>query len=285
MESFAFVTYAKAPELTADDRVAADELRSRGVEVFAAAWDDPNVAWDEFDVVVLRSCWNYHLHAARFLEWVGRLAGAGVPVVNRPDVVRWNFEKTYLRDLAQRGVPVVPTVWLDRGDDADLAAILERERWPRAVVKPTVSLSAYRTWITSPGRAEADGEAVRELLARGGVMVQPFVDEVVTEGEWSFVFFGGEYSHAVLKRPAAGDFRVQSDFGGAKTLARPEARLVAAARAALDAAGGPLPYARVDAVESGGGLLLMELELIDPELFFSKDPGAAERFARALAAV
>src|SRR5262245_51314885 len=99
MTTLAFVTYREAPELTEDDRVAAEALEARGVEVHAAPWDDPRVAWDEFDAVVLRSCWNYHLHSRAFLDWVAALERDGVPVWNPPDIVRWNFEKTYLRDL------------------------------------------------------------------------------------------------------------------------------------------------------------------------------------------
>jgi glutathione synthase/RimK-type ligase-like ATP-grasp enzyme len=282
MKTIAFATYDESPSLTDDDRAAAAALEARGARVRAAVWDDPKVAWREFDAVVVRSCWDYHLRPREFLAWVDALEAAGVALWNPPAVVRWNVEKTYLRDLARRGVPVVPTVWLGPGEEPGLAAVLEREGWARAVVKPTVSLSAYETWVTSAERASGDEPAARRMLARGGVMVQPFLEEVVAGGEWSVVFFGGAYSHAVLKRPAAGDFRTQSDFGGSKTVADPPARVLDAARRALDAVDGPLLYARVDGVEVGGRLLLMELELVDPELFFSKVPEAGARFADAL---
>lgn len=282
MTTIAFATYDQTPSLTDDDRPAADALAARGADVRAAVWDDPAVDWRDFDAVVVRSCWDYHLRPREFLAWVAGVEAAGVPLWNPPDVVRWNFEKTYLRDLERRGVPVVPTAWVERGANLDLRAILEREGWARAVVKPTVSLSAHETWVTSVERAREDEPAARRTLARGGVMVQPFVEEVVSGGEWSLVFFAGEYSHAVLKRPANGDFRTQSDFGGSKTVAEPPAHVLGAARRAVAAVDAPLLYARVDGVEVGGQLLLMELELIDPELYFSKVPEAAARFAGAL---
>jgi glutathione synthase/RimK-type ligase-like ATP-grasp enzyme len=275
----AFATYSNAPELVADDLAAVAALEALGARVHAAVWDDPTVHWGAFDAVVVRSCWDYHLKTDAFLAWVDSVESSGARLWNPPSVVRWNFEKTYLADLERKGIPVVPTVWLERGARADLAAILERERWPRAVVKPTVSLSAYETWIAS--REGGDEARLARMLERGGVMVQPFVEEIRTGGEWSLVFFGGEYSHAVVKRPAEGDFRSQSEYGATKTVTEPPARLVDDARRALEAAGGEVLYARVDGVDAGG-LVLMELELIDPELYFLKVPAAAGRFAAAL---
>jgi glutathione synthase/RimK-type ligase-like ATP-grasp enzyme len=278
MKRIAFATYADAPGLVEDDRVAVAALAAEGAGVHAAVWDDPAVRWSDFDAVVVRSCWDYHLKTGAFRAWIDRVEASGARLWNPPGVVRWNLEKTYLADLERRGVAVVPTVWIERGAEADLAAILAREGWREAVVKPTVSLSAYETWRTSgEGQARLAG-----MLERGGAMVQPFVDEIATEGEWSLVFFGGAYSHAVVKRPAEGDFRSQSEYGATKTVATPPAHLVDDARRALAAVDGELLYARVDGVERGGRLVLMELELIDPELYFLKVPAAAPRFAAAL---
>ena len=278
MKRIAFATYAAAPGLVEDDRVAVAALAAAGADVHAAVWDDPAVRWSDFDAVVVRSCWDYHLKTDAFLEWIDRVEASGARLWNPPGVVRWNLEKTYLADLERRGVAVVPTVWLERGAEADLAAILAREGWREAVVKPTVSLSAYETWRTS-----GEGSArLARMLERGGAMVQPFVDEIAAEGEWSLVFFAGEYSHAVVKRPAEGDFRSQSEYGATKTVAEPPAHLVDEARRVLAAVDGELLYARVDGVDRGGGLVLMELELIDPELYFLKVPDAADRFAAAL---
>ena len=278
MKTIAFATYSAAPDLVDDDRVAAAALAARGADVRAAVWDDPAVRWGDFDAVVVRSCWDYHLKTADFLAWVATVEASGVRLWNGPGVVRWNLEKTYLGDLERRGVATVPTVWLGRGERADLAAILAREGWGRAVVKPTVSLSAYETWTTSG----EGGERLARLLERGGAMVQPFMEEITSGGEWSLVFFSGADSHAVIKRPAEGDFRSQSEYGATKTVADPPAHLVEDARRALAAVDGDVLYARVDGVDRGGRLVLMELELIDPELYFLKVPAAAARFAAAL---
>ena len=282
MTRVAFVTYAELPLLYDDDRIAAGLLRGRGVEVDAVLWDAPEVMWEEYDAVVLRSCWEYHLRTEEFLDWVNLMERRDVPLWNPPVVVRDNADKRYLRRLASEGTPVVPTAWLEEGVDFDLTGILESHGWEQAVIKPVVSMSAYRTWITDPVRAPADTARVREMLSNTGVMSQRFLPEVQARGQWSFIFFMKEYSHAVLKTPKPGDFRVQTDFGGRVTAPEPPPQLIDQAERIVRRVKGPLLYARVDAVEAGGELMLMELELIDPVLFFGRSPGAALRFADAL---
>ena len=282
MNRVAFVTYTELPLLYSDDRLAADVLRSRGAEVEAVLWDSAEVRWEEFDAVVLRSCWEYHLRTEEFLEWIALMEHKAVRLWNPPGVVRENFDKHYLRRLADEGFPIAPTVWLERGDDFDLASIMEQPGWQHAVIKPVVSMSAYRTWITTSSRAAQDEPEVREMLSRSGVMIQRFVPEVQTRGEWSFIFFMKEYSHAVLKTPKPGDFRVQQDFGGRVADSNPPHLFIEQAQEIIRSVKEPLLYARVDAVEVDGALILMELELIDPVLFLGRALGAAGRFADAI---
>lgn len=282
MTKVAFVTYAELPLLYDDDSLAAELLRGRGVEVQAVLWDSAEVGWEEFDAVVLRSCWEYHLRTEEFLDWVAFMEQRAIPVWNPPGVVRENADKHYLRRLAAEGVAIAPTVWLEKGDDFDLTSILEEQGWSQAVVKPVVSMSAYRTWMTTPSRAVQDNVEVREMLSRSGVMIQRFMSEVQTHGEWSFIFFMKDYSHAVLKRPKSGDFRVQQELGGRLAALRPPPGLLEQAQKIVRGIKEPLLYARVDAVEADGELILMELELIDPVLFLGQDARAARRFADAI---
>lgn len=276
------MTASTVPDMTADDALAASVLRRRGAEVCAVPWDDPGVAWGRFDAIVLRSCWNYHRAPAAFAAWLDRLDADGTPVWNRPDLVRWNMDKRYLRDLEARGVSIPPTAWVDRGTVARLADVLADTGFRDAVVKPTVSATAWRTWRTGPGAAARQQEAFEELLAASGALVQAFVPEIALAGEWSLVFFDGEFSHAVLKRAAAGDFRVQSDFGGTAVAGAADPALVAQAAHALACAGPPPLYARIDGVDVNGRFVLIELELIEPVLFLDAAPEAAVRFAAAI---
>ncbi|MFL5581566.1 MAG: RimK family alpha-L-glutamate ligase [Gemmatimonadaceae bacterium] len=292
MPQVAFVTYRRLPGLSNDDRLAVAELAARGARVDAVVWDDPGVAWERYDAVVVRSCWDYHTRVAEFLAWVARLEAARVPLWNPPDVLRWNARKTYLRDLASAGVRVPPTHWAEPSDGAPLGDVLHERGWERAVVKPVVSASAHQTWVASAAEGAAGERRFREALASAGpLMVQPFVDALVREGEWSIVFLGGARSHAVVKRPAAGDFRVQAEHGGSAARAEPGAPIARQAEAALAAAtrlaGVSLDrclYARVDGYEDADGLVVMEMELLEPSLFLASDAAAPARFADAVLA-
>jgi glutathione synthase/RimK-type ligase-like ATP-grasp enzyme len=281
----ALATYSKFPALTDDDRPLVPALAGRGVEAHAVVWDDPHVDWTAFAAVVIRSCWDYHLRHDDFLAWVAALERAGVPVWNPPAVLRWNAEKTYLRDLAERGVPVVPTRWIERGSAATLCDVLHDAGWDRAVVKPAISASAHETWQTSRATAARDELRFRALVDRGRVLVQPFMEAIVSAGEWSLVFVGGAFSHAMLKRARAGDFRVQTEHGGTATPGDPGSHIIEQAGSALQA--GPPGtsdslYARVDGCAVDGDFVVMEVELIEPLLFLGWHPGAADRLADAL---
>lgn len=278
----AFATYAGLPGLSEDDRLAAAELVHLGAEVEAAVWDDPGVRWDGYDCVVIRSCWDYHLRAAEFLGWLGRLERAGVPLWNPAPVVRANMDKGYLVDLAAVEIPVVPTVRIEQGKPVSLARLLAERGWDEAVVKPSVSASAFRTRRVRRANAAAVQKELEGMLSASGVLVQQFLPEIQTRGEWSLLFFGGEYSHAVLKRPKAGDFRVQEELGGSSVLERPAPALVEQGRAVVGTIPAPWLYARVDGVEIDGVFTLMELELIEPLLFLGWHPQAPARFAGAI---
>jgi glutathione synthase/RimK-type ligase-like ATP-grasp enzyme len=278
----ALATAAAWAALNDDDRLLVDALGALGVEAAPAVWDDPTVEWGAHDVVVIRSCWDYFHRADEFRAWIDRLEAAGVALHNPPAVARWNMDKGYLRELEARGVGIVPTAWVERGAGGSLGELLGERGWRAAVVKPRVSASANGTWRTEGGGTD-DEARFRDGVAQGALMVQPFVDAVQAEGEWSLIFVDGEFSHAVIKRPAAGDFRVQIEHGGSADPVRPDPGLVAEARAALEAAPGRTLYARVDGCVVDGRFLVMELELLEPHLFLGTAPGAAERLAGAVA--
>lgn len=261
----ALVTCARIPELTDDDRLLATALGELGVETRAVVWDDPSVDWAAFDAVVIRSTWDYHRRIDEFLAWLDRLDACGANVWNPVPVLRWNTNKSYLRDL---DVARVPTVFVPAGGDTSVA--MQANGWRRAVVKPAVSATAFETYVVEEG-----GVAVRDVL------VQPFLEEVVRDGEWSLLFLGGAFSHAVLKRAGAGDFRVQSDFGGTAEPREAQAGLIEQAAAML-AKVPPTLYARVDGVVIEGTFTLMELELLEPVLFLGMSEGAPMRLARAV---
>jgi glutathione synthase/RimK-type ligase-like ATP-grasp enzyme len=278
----ALVTHRGLPDLSADDHLVRDELGRRGASVAAAVWDDPAVEWTAFDRVVLRSCWDYHLRCGEFLRWVETLARCGVPLWNAPSLVRRNSDKSYLLDLQAQGVAILPTIRVARGDAPSLADVLAQRGFPEAVIKPAVSASAQGTWRTQARDAAAEEGRFRALVAMTDVLVQSYAPEIASDGEWSLVFLGGAYSHAVRKLPAPGDFRVQSELGGRVVPAQPPPALVEQARGILALIPEPWLYARVDGLDREGVFTLMELEMIEPALFLATCGEAPARFADAI---
>lgn len=279
----AFAISNEFPNLTDDDQLAAAALRQRGLQVDPVLWD-AQVDWAQYDTIVIRSCWDYHHRFEDFSRWLAQLDGIGVSVWNPIDVLRWNMDKTYLSDLEERGVAVLPSVWLPRRAKVDLANVLAQKGWHKAAIKPTISAAADNTFAVAQPEAREMQPAFDSLLASGGVIVQEFAPEIQNEGEWSFLFFDKQYSHAVIKQPQTGDFRVQLQYGGGYRAAEPPAALVQQAASVVNAVDADLLYARVDAINRKGQLFLMELELVEPHLFFAEDQQAADRFAAALAA-
>jgi len=279
MRTIALATYAAAPDLAPDDRILQRALARRGADARALRWDTP-ADWAAFDAVVVRSCWDYHLRHAEFLAWIERVERTGAALHNPAPILRWNSDKRYLRDLERAGVDVVHTRWSDETPTVPtLAAVLAEEGWGEVVIKPAVSASAADTWRVPAGRSAEWEDRFRAMTARGPAMIQPFVPEVALRGEWSLVFIGGEFTHSVLKRPAPGDFRVQEEHGGSQEAHPADPGVVRAAAAALARVPGPTSYARVDGCVTGGKFQVMEVEVLEPTLYFTEGPHAAERLA------
>ena len=282
MPRIALATSSKHPQLAADDRLLIDPLAERGIMAEPAIWDDSAVQWESFDAVIIRSCWDYHLKPERFLRWIASLMEARIPLWNPGTLVRWNANKTYLLDLDAKGVATVPTIWPAPGDRVTLNDKLRELGWTKAVVKPRISATAHRTQLVTIDNADSAQSLFDELRDGAGVMVQKFMDSIVEEGEWSLLFFDRQFSHAVVKTPKPGDFRVQNDFGGSERIADPPAHVLQSATRILDIVE-PTVYARVDGVVDGQQFRLMELELIEPMLFLAAHPEAPVRFADAIA--
>lgn len=280
--SVAFVTSEALPDLYSDDLAAVSALATLGIRAVPAVWSDRRVRWEEFDLVVLRSPWDWYENAHAFEAFLLDLERRNVKVENHR-AVRY-LEKSFLRDAENEGARMVPTEWIEPGDMRTLADIVEERGWSRAVFKPARSANAHRTELFDAKDAPAHEAAFRSILAEGRAMVQPFFPEVQDPGEWALIFFDGQFSHALRKIPKRGDFRVQSDHGGTVVFEpNPPESLLHQATKALEAVDEPLLYARVDGVVRDGLLYVMELELVEPELFLRAHPDAPMRFATAIA--
>ncbi len=274
----ALVTGASMAKPDPESHLLVAALARRGIRAELVPWGSAP-QWASYRLVVVRTPWDYFSRLAEFLEWA-RTTSALTDFVNPFVVIEWNSHKAYLRELASAGVATVPTLWLTRGA-VGAAAALRACGWDQVVVKPAVSIGAIGAL-----RAQVLGPAcvrhLEQLAAEGDVMVQPFVSSVATDGEVSLIYFGGAFSHAICKRPAAGDFRVQDMYGGTVHAHTPSAAQYELASRALACVPAATTYARIDLVEFDGKPALMEIELIEPELFLGASAQAADRFAAVL---
>ena len=266
--------------LTPSDALLADALETLGARVTAESWDAISPSASNGALVVLRSTWDYHRRPAEFRAWVEAWCDTPPALWNPPATVLWNMDKVYLRDLTERGVALPPTRWTQPGEPPDVEGFLAETGAAAVVVKPRVSATAWGTLLLDAG-ADIQSADPAPLLSSGAV-IQAFVPEIRTRGELSLVYVGGRFRHAVRKRTAAGDFRVQSEFGGGIEAYEAGDEERAFGEAVLAAARHSWLYARVDLVQTGGGPVLMELELIEPSLFFEFGPGAATALADAI---
>ncbi|MFG1622099.1 RimK family alpha-L-glutamate ligase [Kribbella sp. NPDC049227] len=275
----ALATSAEHAELHAHDLPLVDALRAAGLDPVAEVWTDPSVDWSAYDGVLLRSVWDYHLRYDEFTEWLALVDKGGVPVFNDSGLVRWNGDKRYLLELRERGVAIVPSQIAAGACLREVVAGLDGQE---IVIKPTVSATARHTVRGVAGSPELT-QAIDELPDIV-YLVQPFLPEIQTDGEWSLMFIDGEFTHAVVKRPAAGDYRVQEEYGGHATVTEPSPDILENAQRALATAGPRPAYARVDGVVVNGRFLLMELELIEPYLYLPQSPEATHKLAATVAA-
>lgn len=260
-------------------------LLDHGLNVDRVVWNDDSVEWRDYDVVVLKAPWDYHDQLPRFLVWLDAVEKGGAKVINPPGVVRWNSDKEYLLEIAEK-LPVINSVVLRPGDKLDFEALKSYFKTEKLVIKPTISAGAKHTYLVDDSNISRMVPILQSLVDAQPMLVQEFASEVQSEGEWSFLFFNGEYSHHLLKKPGKSDFRVQHYFGG--TIHRPEADkdLIRQTSRYVEQFASDCMYARVDGIVRAGVFHLMELELIEPLLFlaYSKDgqEAAQSRYLAAL---
>jgi hypothetical protein len=265
------------------DHLTYGPLAQLGWEVDEISWRNENARWDDYDLVVIRSPWDYQSDPERFVKVLQKIDRSAARLENNLQVVLWNINKTYLRDLESQGVKIVPTLWLSPLTRDCLEQAFAEFRVDQIVVKPTVGANADDTFWLRADASSREFEVVEKTFAGRSSLVQPFVHSVVDEGEFSLFYFGSVYSHCVLKRPKSGDFRVQEEHGATIRTTEPQRDLLVAGNKAITAIEEDTLYARVDLVRLPDGRpAVMELELIEPSLYFNYDAESPVRFARAL---
>jgi glutathione synthase/RimK-type ligase-like ATP-grasp enzyme len=282
MSRIMLATCGQRRALTASDELLALHLRLQGANVAAVPWDEIVLADLDGVTVCLRSTWDYHKRSDEFRDWIGDLQARHVSLINPAETVLWNLDKAYLGWLEAHGITIPATRWIPPGEPLDLPGMLASTGWDRAVLKPRISATAYGTHLVSAATTLDHEE--RRALSHSGALLQAFVPEIQSMGEMSLMFIDGSFTHAVRKRPAPGDFRVQHEFGGTVEPVDAPAALQDFGASVLETIPLPWTFARVDLVDTMRGPVLMELELIEPDLFFTPEGNASRHLAAALCA-
>lgn len=250
-----------------------------GLTLDAVRWSDPAIDWSRYAAVMVNCAWDYQDDHEKFLRTLDAITALGVPVFNSPDTVRWNIRKTYLREMEKRGIAIIPTLWPEAPTAPDIREAMAAFGANDVVLKRQVGAGARSQVRYTKDNIPASGR----VLDRPG-MIQPFVPSIATEGEYSFLFVDGEFSHALVKRAAEGDYRIQEAYGGKSSTIDPSSADLRQASAVLEAIDETPLYARVDMVRGlDGSLLLMELEVIEPDLYVKDGPHIGAMLGKALA--
>ena len=278
----AYLTMANPGDYVLDYELSYRAMGERGWQVRPVAWLDPTIDWDEFDAVYICTPWDYPDHPERFLQLLETIDQSRAHLVNPLPLVQWTLQKTYLRDLEESGAAIVPSLWFDDIDVAGIDGWFTTIGSDALVIKPVIGVSAQDTYVLTRPVDEALAAQMATTFSGRPYFVQPFADNIQAEGEFSLFFFSGDYSHAILKTPKPGDFRVQEEYGADIRSVTPPDDLAEAANEVLRLITPEPVYVRIDYVRGNDGRFwLMELELIEPSLYLRMDAAAADRFAAA----
>ncbi len=262
-----FATGADFPELGPNEIKMLPLLAKEDIDATPIYWNDANTDFNAFDFIIIRSCWDYHIQPKKFIKWLEYLAANNIKVLNTVEQILDNINKEYLKALAQKGIPIVPTIWMQNPTSQAIKKHMTENRWTKAVLKPTVSASAFETYLFD----QHDDLSFLKTVKSSNFMLQPFLEEIKAPGEYSLIFFNKNYSHVVIKKPGENDFRVQQELGGSTQSISIGNQYIRQAQNIVDQLPDPVLYARVDGVIRNDQFTLMELELIEPELYLSKE--------------
>lgn len=278
----AFLTMDNTAGWSIDSDLSFEPMHALGWSIDMIPWRSNAIDWEQYDAVYICTPWDYPDDPDRFLALLESIDGSSAVLVNDIALVRWTMSKTYLRDLESRGAAIVPSLWCDQFDREALPGLFDAHQSNRIIVKPVVSTNAHNTFLLERTVPSEVVEELERVFAARPFVVQPFIENVQTEGEFSLFYFCNEFSHAILKTPKDEDFRVQEEHGARILSAEPENALLQTATDVLRLVE-PMPvYARCDFLRGPDGrFLLMELEVIEPSLYLRMDDEAPVRFARA----
>ena len=281
MKRCAFLSMDTLEAFFAYDNMLFAPLAKLGWQAEEVSWRKKDLDWNSFDVVVIRSTWDYQVDPQAFLSCLEQIEHSTARLENSLKLVKWNVSKDYLKDIQEQGITIVPTRWMQAFDLADVVKSFAHFTTEQIVIKPLISANADHTYRLSHEQLLTQALSLKTVFSDRAFMVQPFMQAIVDEGEYSLFYFTGHYSHSILKMPKADDFRVQEEHGGQLKLIEPTEDMLTTARHTLASLPDDALYARIDLIRHGNEFAVMEVELIEPSLYFNMDPQSPQRFAEA----
>lgn len=268
-------------ELFEEDNLLIRGFEAQGFQASPVVWSEPNIDWRQFDIALIRSTWDYLDAAEHFLHVLSNIESSSCKLYNPLSVIRWNLDKHYLLDLEQQGVQIIPTFMASHVELDTLHQLFVENQWQTAILKPAIGLAGSNTYRLTLHELENRLTKIRDEQPRSEYLIQPFIETVITEGEWSFIYFNQQLSHVLLKKPAPNDYRVQGIYGGTIQSAEPQSGDILQANSVLDRLSSDILYARLDFVRVNGQLSVMEVELIEPIFSFNLVPDSIMRLVNA----
>jgi len=277
----AILTCEKLPDLNPEDQKIIPALAKHNIDAQPAIWSDKTINWTDFDYLIFRNTWDYFEKETEFKIWLDQIEKLGIKTLNPIEIIKQNIHKFYLREMEKQGVTILPTIFIDKTDYLNVAQLIPTH-WKKAVIKPAFSAGSYLTEVFEKAESQEISAKYKSIAAEKELLLQEFMPEIQTLGETSFIFFNKKFSHAVNKKPVDGDFRVQSLFGGKYNLVQPSPDMIAKAQKVVDTFKENLLYARVDGILIDNELYLMEIECIEPDLYFNLSENSLERFVTSI---
>jgi len=276
------ITCREYPDLTEDDQLLIPALKEKKIIAKPVVWNDGPLEPNEFDLLIVRSPWDYYLTTAEFISWINKATSAGYKILNKPEIIKRNLHKSYLKELQRRGVLTADIMFIPKKSVLKLEDVFERKRFKKVVIRPAISAGGYENYLVPREEAESFNPIAEKILETSDLMIQDYIEEIETRGEYSFIFLNGEYSHAVIRSVAPGEFRAFEEFGGTVEAFKPTADMIDMAYDINDALGFDTLYSRVDGIMANDEFKLIELQMFEPKLFFGKNEKSVKRFVEAV---
>ncbi|CAM4071211.1 MULTISPECIES: ATP-grasp domain-containing protein [Flavobacterium] len=277
----ALLTCEKLPDLLPSDQLLIPELAKHNIVAKAEIWDNISVDWSTYDYLIFRNTWDYYEKEEKFNLWLNKIEQLGIKTLNSLSIIKENKHKFYLQKLQEKGITIIPTLFQEKTNNLNLKSAIPNH-WKKAVIKPAFSAGSYLTKAFDISKIDTINQEYKSIATEKELLIQKFIPEINTEGETSFIFFNKQFSHCINKKPAQNDFRIQVQFGGKYTIIQPSKETIQQAQEIVNCFPDNLLYARVDGIIIKNKIHLMEVECIEPDLYFSLAPESLQRFTTSL---